>query len=258
MKALVLLLLLPAIAHAQTRAEATADYAVYVLGLRMAEARIHLAYTPSDYRIDMSGRTTGAAAVFVRGVQTSAADGSWQDQSARPHVLTSSGTWNGDPHRLVISFTTGGPHVTTLIPPDRTPREKPPPALLARSVDIPSAIVAMIHQLAITGRCARQVLTFDGRRLSEVEASDAGAAVLPPGERSSFSGEAQRCDFAGREVGGFDTLDDWPDARKIRHARAWFARLTPDGPPMPVRIDFEAKLVGEAQMVLVAADQAKK
>jgi hypothetical protein len=38
-----------------------------------------------------------------------------------------------------------------------------------------------------------------------------------------------------------------------RHGSAWFARVQPDGPVLPVRISFETDWFGDVTMVLTAA-----
>jgi hypothetical protein len=63
---------------------------------------------------------------------------------------------------------------------------------------------------------------------------------------------AKKCSFDLRQVSGFERDDDKAKARQTRHATAWLAKLSPDGPMLPVRIDMEARWVGEAQLVLVA------
>jgi hypothetical protein len=249
---LALTLLWPLTAQAQVAADATATYALYVLGLRMADGQAHLQYDPSGYHMEVHMHTTGAAAIFVRGRQDSAVDGAWRALTPDPHVVDSSGTWNGDPHRLVITFASGAPEVTTLIPPDKKKREPIPPEMLRDAVDIQSAIAALVRQVATTGSCDRSAHTFDGRRITAVTAHDAGEERLPASERSRFSGLAKRCTFDLRQVSGFERdEDDREAAAKTRHATAWLARLTPDGPMLPVRIDMEARWVGEAQLLLV-------
>jgi hypothetical protein len=249
---LALAVLCPLTAHAQVAADASASYALYVLGLRMADGQAHLAYDQAGYRMEIHVRTTGAAAIFVQGQQNSAVDGAWNALKPDPHIVNSVGTWNGDPHRLVISFASGAPEVTTLLPPDKKKREPIPPAMLHDAVDIQSAIAALVRQVAVTGSCERTARTFDGRRLTAVSAHDAGEDRLAPTERSSFSGLAKRCTFDIRQVSGFEHDEsDREAAAKTRHATAWLARLTSDGPMLPVRIDMEARWVGETQLLLV-------
>jgi hypothetical protein len=246
-----LLILCPLSAHAQVAADATATYALYVLGLRMADGQARLVYSPSGYRMNVQMHTTGAAAVFVRGQQDSEVEGGWRDLAPDPHQVSSSGVWNGDTHRLVISFASGAPEVTTLIPPDKKKREPIPHDMLRDAIDIQSGIAALVRQVATTGSCERSARTFDGRRLTRVTAHNDGEETLQPSSRSSFSGPAKRCTFDLRMVSGFEKDDDREQTGQTRHATAWLARLTPDGPMLPVRIDMEARWVGEAQLVLV-------
>ena len=92
--------------------------------------------------------------------------------------------------------------------------------------------------------------TFDGRRLSSLEAHTVGEEVLPKTDRSSFEGPALRCDFEGRQLGGFVHDDDLNVLRRPQHGSAWFASLAPGAPPVPVRITFSTRILGAATMYL--------
>ena len=61
-----------------------------------------------------------------------------------------------------------------------------------------------------------------------------------------------RCDFAGRELAGF--LHDGSAWQRQPHAgEAWLARVVPGEPPIPVRLDFGTRWLGDITLVLTAA-----
>jgi hypothetical protein len=93
---------------------------------------------------------------------------------------------------------------------------------------------------------------FDGRRLSEIAATDAGQEMLEPTRRSSFSGPATRCDFEGRLLAGFMLDDDRARAARPQTGSAWMARLLPNAPPLPVRMTFQTRWLGHVTMYLTS------
>jgi hypothetical protein len=108
----------------------------------------------------------------------------------------------------------------------------------------------LVRLIGQTGRCESRMRLFDGRRLSDVEARTVGIETLEPTSRSTFHGPALRCDFEGRLLAGFPSDEDRTRAAQPRGGSAWFAQLSPDGPPLPVRITFETRFFGHATMYL--------
>jgi hypothetical protein len=97
------------------------------------------------------------------------------------------------------------------------------------------------------------VRVFDGRRLSVIIVHTAGMQTLAATGRSSWQGPALRCDFEGRQLGGFARDRPREQEARPRKGTAWLARLTPDGPPLPVRVAFENRWVGTATMYLTGS-----
>ena len=65
-----------------------------------------------------------------------------------------------------------------------------------------------------------------------------------------FQGTALRCDFTGRQLGGFLTDGDQDWARAPHGGMAWFARVVPGAPPLPVRMTFAMRWFGDATLRL--------
>lgn len=242
-------LLSPAPALAQAGATQL-TYATYIAGLNMADVDASIALSPQGYRVQIAYRLTGVVGALVHGGGASAVDGRFQADSAVPREFVSTGQFRGRPYVMRMQWRGGQPTVLQLEPPDEDVREPVPAEQQAHTIDTLSAMASLLQKIGATGRCDGGLHTFDGRRLSELQARTVGEESLPETGRSSFKGTALRCDFEGRQLAGFLRDADQAALRRVQHGSAWFARVVPGGPVVPVRITFSAQSFGEATMYL--------
>jgi hypothetical protein len=247
------LLLGPAVAWSQPATPVEAAYDIYARGLQVAELQAAFALGPANYKLQMTYHTTGLIGALFSGHQLSTVQGSWQGDRAAPRRFLGDGFWRGETRRTVIDYDHGHPLVREMIPANDEERDSVPPALQANTVDTLSALALLMRRVQDTGRCEAVVTTFDGRRLAEIAAHTAGEEILPPIGRSSFSGRALRCDFDGRQLGGFVRDIDQDTLRRPQHGSAWLAEIVPGAPRLPVRITFETRWFGPATMYLTKA-----
>ena len=226
------------------------SYAAYVGGVEVVDMQAELALTPLAYRLQLAFQLVGAPGALFHAEGTSVVDGRFLGAAAVPRQLVSNGFWRGQARVTQVDWQGGLPVVTRKSPPDEDEREPVPAELQRNTIDTISAVALLLRHIGATNRCEGPMTTFDGRRLSAMDAHTEGEDVLPPTSRSSFAGPALRCDVEGRLIGGFATQGDRDAMRKPHHGTAWFARLTPGGPPVPVRMTFEAGAFGTATMYL--------
>jgi Protein of unknown function (DUF3108) len=225
-------------------------FAAYAAGFNVLRLAAAVTVAPDLYQVAVSGRTAGAFGALYHGAGTSMANGVWTGDDVLPQHYESAGTWGGDPRRVLIDYSGHDPVVRALDPPDDGYHQPIPTDLQHDAIDTLSAMALLMHRVATTGRCDVAARIFDGRRLSSIAAHTAGAELLPPTGRSPWHGTALRCDFDGRQLAGFPR-DQPPDtAGRIQHGSAWLARLSPDGPPVPVRVTFETRFFGAATLYL--------
>ena len=130
-----------------------------------------------------------------------------------------------------------------------------PPAQQVDTMDSLSALALLMRHVQATGRCEARVMTFDGRRLAEVSAHTVGEEVLQPSSRRSFHGPTLRCDFEGRQLGGFLRDADQEQLRRPQHGSAWLAPIGPGGLRVPVEITFGTRWFGDATMYLAKSGE---
>jgi hypothetical protein len=227
-----------------------ANYAGYVLGLHVFDMTFSASLQPSAYRVAASFRLAGALAAFWHAEGSTTVSGQFVDGQAAPRELVSTGRYSGVAHILRINWKGGSPDVIQMVPPQEKDREPVPAADKANTVDTLSAIAALIQRVAATGRCDTTARTYDGTRLGELSAETSGQELLKPTDRSSFQGEALRCDLTVRMLGGFLRDDDNAEARRPKKVTVWVAKVQPGGSPIAVRAAFNSAGSPGAMMYL--------
>jgi hypothetical protein len=226
------------------------DYAAYSNGVNVLDLQASMALSPSFYRVQVSYHLTGLVGAIVHADSQTTVDGRFQGDRTEPRELFSSGHMRGQPRVTQIDWQNGNPVIMQMVPPVETERDPVPAEDQAHTIDSLSAMAALLRRVAATGRCEGAANTFDGRRLSEIEAHTVGEETLEKSDRSIFQGTALRCDFQGRQLAGFFRDHDPDVVRRPQHGSAWFARLAPGDAPVPVRITFETRVFGWATLYL--------
>lgn len=249
----VLVALVPRVAAAEPERSFTSlTYATHVAGMRVMVTEADVQMDARGYRVDIATRTAGAYGVLFRSETRTVAQGLWAGTLVAPQRYAVAGAWRGAPRRTLMDYDMGQPNVRQLEPPNELEREPVPVPLQRETIDTISAAAQLARRVSLTGRCDGQARTFDGRRLFEVEARTGGMEILAVDE-APVSGPVLRCDFEGRLLAGFALEGDRAAAARPHKGVAWFARLGPDAPLLPVRLRFEMRWLGNATMTLTGA-----
>jgi hypothetical protein len=229
------------------------SFAAYAGSLNVIDLETGLEMTPTGYRVAVNFRTAGLFGAIIHAQTQSIAAGAWQRNGVSPIRFYSYGHVRGRSRRTQIDFEGGQPVVKILEPPQDEDRDPIPPSLEHNAIDTLSAVADLVHQVVTSGECTGHVSTFDGRRTSEINVHKVGQEMLSKEENSIFAGPALRCDFDGRQTGGFVHDVDRAELEKPQHGSAWLAPVLPGGPPVPVRMKFHTRFFGDATMYLTAA-----
>ena len=233
------------------------EYAGYTHGFLVLRLSGSLALTPAGYDVRVAFRTAGLAGMVVSVDSESHAVGRFSGGMVQPSLFEASGHLRGAMRVTRIAYAGGNPAVQVLTPPVEHERGVVPLADTRQTIDTLSAAVLLIRQSGEGAPCAGTVRTFDGRRLAVQSAHGAAPDLLGPTARSIFAGRAQRCEIEGRQLAGFVRTENEDELRRPRRGTAWLADMLADAPPVPVRIVFEHRLLGQVTLYLTALTLAK-
>ena len=236
------------------RASAELAYAGYVAGLNVSNIRAAFQFGPQGYEMGVAFRTAGLIGTFFKAENIARVEGAWRGTLAAPRAYASAGVWRGSPRQIEIDYPAGQPLIKTFLPATDPEHEPVPQSMRQNTMDALSAVASLVHTVASTGRCEGETTTFDGRRVSKISVRTIGMENLPVESRSSFAGQALRCDVDGRQIAGFAT-DAGPDdmVRKPQHSTVWLAVVQPDMPAVPVMISLEVRFMGHMTVYLTQA-----
>jgi hypothetical protein len=249
------------------------QYDGFADGLLVLKMRASLHFTATGYDGTLAFHTAGMIAWVVRSTDDSEVSGAFvranaaaggsaggtageptasPDQAA-PASFVSIGKLRGVERVTRMTYRDGSPVIGTLTPDVTLERSPVAPSATAHTIDTLSAIAMLVRQVGDTGRCDGGTMIFDGRRLTALRARTTGPAALPHVGRSIFAGQTLRCDFDGDQLAGFKKDETEADQRRTRHGVAWLASVLPGAPPIPVRVNFDNKILGQVTLYLTSA-----
>ncbi len=242
----------------------TITYDGFAHGLLVLKMRAHLTLTPAGYEGELSFHTAGMIGWMIHDVDDSHVVGRFGAASepggvpdlAQPSRFDDVGNLRGTDRITRLSYRDGNPVVEALSPPVEVERKPVPPAVTPNTVDNLSALAMLVRHVAATGRCDGRATLFDGRRLTTLAVRTGGTDGLPRTGRSIFSGQALRCDVDGTQLYGFKNSESEAEQRRPKHGNAWLATLLPHAPPVPVRVVFTNKDLGEVTLYLTSITPA--
>jgi hypothetical protein len=230
----------------------TADYTGVSHGLTVLKLSGSLTLTPTGYAAHVTFHTAGLVGMMVHSDNDSQVQGEFKGGTAAPIVFAGTGHLRGTNRLTRIEYVDGNPVIRALSPPVEQERTPVPVAETAHTIDTLSALALLIRQVGQTGTCAGTVTTYDGRRLATQTAHSLGEETLPQTDHSIFAGRALHCDLEGRQLGGFVRDENEDALKKPRHGAAWLANMVPGAPPVPVKVIFENKILGEVTLYLTS------
>ncbi|MUG79446.1 hypothetical protein GM608_04300 [Bombella sp. ESL0380] len=227
-------------------------YGVFIHGYRALGADADYVLQPWGYGVETHLYTVGLASWFLTLNLLSSAQGHFNGDNVAPVSFSNSGFAHGEEEKAHIDFDLTGPHVAVFLPVDKQ-REPLPAAELKQSVDMLSFLVALTHRMTLKQDCTFSRPVFDGIRLSYLDVHGPSQTTLPKDHGSYFRGDALKCDFTGRQIGGFSIGTRFKAAQSSPHkGTVWFVH-DPQGGFVPARIEFDHYKMGQILVVLQAA-----
>jgi hypothetical protein len=231
----------------------TAEYDGFSRGLVALSMTASLNLTQTAYSGRFEFQTAGLIGFMSKVESDSQVLGHFEGARAVPDSFASTGVLHGGKRGTAMHWQAGKLVLDREEPPPATDRTAVDPALTVHAIDVLSAMAAAVRQAAQTGHCDGEALTFDGRRLSHMEAHTVGPETPVASAKSRYDLPALRCDFSGQELAGFLLDEPQDEQRRTRHGSAWLAAVVPGAPPIPERVIFEHKVLGQVTLYLTSA-----
>ncbi|MCK6449410.1 MAG: DUF3108 domain-containing protein [Alphaproteobacteria bacterium] len=222
------------------------DYEAYIGGFRILSIVSAVRWDADDYDIEVAALTRGVVGWIGDWRGRGVSHGTVDNGLLRPARSRSDTTWRGETRFTDVTYAADGSVVTAAKPSNEEDNRDPVPPQLARNtIDILSALVALVRKVGATGRCDGSFPVYDGRRRYDLSVSDAGEATLEKTSYSLFAGQARKCEAVMRRLAGFWKEKDprrqaAPDADKP--VVVWLAPPKPGAPSLPVRAEAELAL----------------
>ncbi len=227
-------------------------YGVFVHGYHALSADADYVLQPWGYGVETHLYTVGLASWFLTLNLMSSAQGHFNGDDVAPVSFSNSGFAHGEEETTHIDFDLTGPHVTVLLPVEKQ-REPLPQAELKQSVDMLSFLVELTHRISLKQDCTLSRPVFDGVRLSYLEVHGPSQTTIPQDHGSYFKNDALKCEFTGRQIGGFSLGSRFKAAQSSPHKGAiWFVH-DQQGGFIPARVEFAHYKMGQILVVLQSA-----
>lgn len=224
-------------------------YSMYVRGYHFVDVDADYVLQPWGYGIQTHLYSVGLASWFFTVNLLSSAQGHFDGANTLPLAYDNHGFSRGENLHTHIEFGSSGPHVTVLQPPE-TGREAMPEAEFRQSVDMLSYLIGLVHRIGVAQNCTAGTSIFDGIRLSYMDMHGPTKTMVPKDHYPFYTGEALRCDFTGKQIGGFSIGSPFKDAKATPHpGSVWFVR-DPQAGWVPIRLQFSHPKIGMLLVVL--------
>ena len=242
--ALVALILLVPQARAASENDLALGYAIYVGGVQALSLGIDLDTAMQAYDMKLALKTEGLIGRLFPWSMDAFSRGQFAADGVRPASAGQRSLWNGKERATQLAYRPDGTVAVTAVPPqDDAARPQVPDQQTIGTVDLVSAILAVLKHVQGGEPCQASVPVFDGRRRYDFTARPLGNTMLRRSAYSKFEGEATACRVFVRPVNGFTprrtNIIDLTDENALT---VWIARLAPDLPPVPVKLDMDTEL----------------
>lgn len=234
-------------AYAKER-EYHVTYAVYASGFHVVQANLDIKYPDEGhYGIFLGAKTFGFLGKLAPWEGTFESNG-WrlkEEPPLRPELHKSVASWRGDPDTKEYRYTKEGSFIDLHVQEDDKPLKKRDvdDALTQGTTDAFTAGLIVMENVAKGAKCEGISEVFDGKRRFAQIFKDQGQDVIEKTKYNVYEGPATRCTVEIKPLGGDwgKKPRGWLSIQEQGRDRGtlptvWLAKLTEDGPALPVKI----------------------
>lgn len=234
------------------------NYEVYAGGINAVDAEFDVITLPKNrYKMELSAATKGFLKFLAPWKGTFETEG-WRHNEGvdQPQLHRSVATWRNDDEIKEYSYDSKGHFLGYSLKDQKNDGKKKDvdPALTEGTIDVLTAALAIMKQVAAGQPCAGSSEIFDGDRRFEMTFRSQGEEELKASRYNVYEGPAQRCDVEVKPKGGLwhEKPRGWLSIQEQGRQHGmlptvWFARIDNKGPAVPVKImiksDYGAMLM---------------
>ncbi len=233
-------LLLATSAGASQQKSVEIDYEVWAGGLQAMSLETRMLRAQDRYRVDVTVESAGMLGRLFPFKLNARTQGTRQAESRdnpRPEAYEVRSKWRDQDRLVAIDYAAAARPLVKVDPPAEDDNRDPVPMdQIVGTVDPMSAVLTLLEQTAVLGRCQGEIPVFDGRRRYDMVVRHIGPAEVSETSYSPYAGPAVECRAGMKKIGGF-----WHDTKEDEHEynelRIFLAPILEDVPPVPVRLE---------------------
>lgn len=213
------------------------------------EARLHS--NDDAYRIDFEAKTEGFTGWLYPYAMTGRADGKINGGSLLPSGYRTVSDSGSKRKETAFVYQADGLIDVTRKPNDADNSDAKTRDIGTGTVDPAAALFSIVESVTRAEACRGRVPVFDGKRRYDLTLHDRGETTLKRSSYGIFSGPAVRCRAIVKKLAGFKKKNKL-SGRLPPVIDVWLAKVTDEGPAVPVRLQGNSSL-GEVVIHLVDA-----
>ena len=225
----------------------TLIYDVYAGGIHAVQATLNMDLSrPDRYDLMLTAQTRGLLGNLAPWSGTFETRG-WVQESGnlQPELHKSTATWRDEVEVKEYNYNRSGAFDSLVI----TEHEKQPEirdveaALTDGSVDVLSATLMVMKNVAKGGKCVGTSEVFDGKRRFEMVYAPEKSVELTPSKYNIYGGAAEKCTVEVKPIAGrwHKKPRGWLSIQEQGRERGtmptiWMGKISKNGPAVPVKI----------------------
>ncbi|MFN3826274.1 MAG: DUF3108 domain-containing protein [Micavibrio sp.] len=222
-------------------------YDVYAGGIHAVKAQLDVSYEKNNrYKLFLGANTIGFLERLVPWKGTFETEG-WRlgNKGERPEVHRSTATWKGEDELKEYFYGKDGVFKKLRILEDD--QDKSPQSVDAElvdgTIDVLTATLSAMQNVAADGQCAGTSEIFDGKRRFEIVFKHESDETLVPTDYNVYQGPSARCQVEVKPLTGewHKKPRGWMSIQEQGRQKGslptvWFAKVSEDGPAVPVKV----------------------
>lgn len=245
------------------------SYEVYAGGFNALHADFQSKHTKDGYSIDLQSKTEGMIGTLFpwQGFyKTEGRDG--KNAALLPQEHTARSIWRKTETASTLAYDRKGTLVSIKKSEGGKLTDEPEVKsdMASGAVDLLTGTLLLIDDAPSKPPCDRKFPVFDGKRRYNITLSGGEMDEIKKSGYSVYSGPALKCVLMVEPVAGFRDKDQkrgWMAVQNhtLAHKKPptiWFARVSPGGPVLPVRLEINSDYGAAVAHLTAAAHDAPK